>query len=526
MAAKKTVHALPRYMSAYERNGTKYKYQRRVPLALQEALALKKWDYSLGSDLTNAAAMCATYTKTINEMIERLSEDGAIEELERDTQSRVAAELAELTVQYENSPDLSFDGKNIEFADQVTAPGIKLKSDTADQELWRSTEETIGRAANMAPRAARDHLALFSAYAFGDKTHIDRVPANDVFGNKLVELLEPSRPADTTSGAIFDALKAALDSQIFELDGKVAVNSAYTLSELREKYFDLRAVAHETRKGYMTKTNSIIAKIGDLPLTHYTPDKLRKYRDELMADGLSARSIASYFTALKAIMRWALKEELVPGFDSLPTDKVTMPRVENTIEEIRWQRFDDAEIKKVWGLLQKGWGEESRLTEDRREAFKMVFRVLLYSGLRPVEVFRLTPEDVTPDFIHASKVKTKIPRTIPLSKHIADFYPFMQQDPFPFRGFGRAETVSGKMSDSFTKTIRAGGMVNPKHVLYSAKDTLVDRLQRAQRSEDVIRGITGHVSGQGHLRSYKTRLNDSPEGLLMLREALDAIEYW
>lgn len=39
------------------------------------------------------------------------------------------------------------------------------------------------------------------------------------------------------------------------------------------------------------------------------------------------------------------------------------------------------------------------------------------------------------------------------------------------------------MSDSFTKIIRKAGLTNDRHVLYSTKDTLVDRLEgfRGQR---------------------------------------------
>jgi Txe/YoeB family toxin of Txe-Axe toxin-antitoxin module len=111
-----------------------------------------------------------------------------------------------------------------------------------------------------------------------------------------------------------------------------------------------------------------------------------------------------------------------------------------------------------------------------------------------------------------------------LSRHIAGFHDFMHTKGWKLTG--KPESLAGTMSDSFTKAIRAAGFTSDRHVLYSAKDTLVDRLQRAGRSDDVIRGITGHVSGQGHLRNYKTRLNDTPEGLAMLREALDAIEYW
>lgn len=528
MPSKKHIHALPQYMSEYKRQGrAMYKYQRRVPKALHCVLERKKWDLSLGSDLKDATVRALEYADKHNRLLENLASQEAKEAYTRKLDSAEAAFFVDLALNYADAPKLAFDGKDYVFDDDISnVVGIKLDGSKEDQELWRSTEERLRYSESLPKRQARDHLAHFAAYAFDDRTHLDRLDADDPFGEKLVELLMPVPPTDLGGVAVFEALKGALDARLFELDSEIGADNRNVLSELRERYFDLRGLTEETKSGYISKTNSLISKVGDLPLTQYTPEKLRTWRDSLMTNGLSPRSIAAYFTALKAIMRWALQEDLVPGFNTMPTDKVTMPRPEDSVEEIRWQRFDDDEIKRVWALLEDGWGAKSRFSEERRSAFKMVFRVLLHTGLRPVEVFRLRPEDVTRDLIHASKVKTKIPRYIPVSTHIADFYDFMQVKPFPFDEFGKASSAADKMSDSFTKIIRNGGFNNSRHVLYSTKDTLVDRLQRAGHSDDVIRGFTGHVSGQGRLRHYKTRLNDSPEGLSILRKAIDAVSYW
>lgn len=71
MPAKNMSIPLPRYMSPVRRkSGDKirvsYKYQRDVPEALRGIIGGKKekkrWDLSLGSDLTTATAKCAAYT--------------------------------------------------------------------------------------------------------------------------------------------------------------------------------------------------------------------------------------------------------------------------------------------------------------------------------------------------------------------------------------------------------------------------------------------------------------------------------
>jgi integrase len=381
-------------------------------------------------------------------------------------------------------------------------------------------------AAKLSPKYEHESLAAFAWQAFGDRSHIDQIkePSPVLQETLKLPVSPPPSGGNGVSATLYAAMHAALNARLTELSGHSKQNDEYRLSALREEYFKQRKCSDATKRSYRGKIDQLTTFIGDLPLQMITPEKLRLYRDYLLEEGRKPATIAQYFAPAKAVMRWALSEDRVSGFDTLPTIKIRMPRNVTPIEESRWQRFDDAEIKKVWAVVQKTWGPDSRYDQDRQEAFKWAFRVALYTAARPVEIFRLKAENVTPNFISLTETKTRISRKLPLSKHIAGFHDFMHS-----RGWkltGKPESVAGTMSDSFTKAIREAGFTNDRHVLYSAKDTLVDRLQRAGRSDDVIRGITGHVSGQGHLRNYKTRLNDTPEGLAMLREALDAIEYW
>ena len=57
------------------------------------------------------------------------------------------------------------------------------------------------------------------------------------------------------------------------------------------------------------------------------------------------------------------------------------------------------------------------------------------------------------------------------------------------------------------------------------KDTLVNRLSRGGASDDVVRGVIGHVT-PGKLRHYKEPLAQSVQGMAAMRRALDAITYW
>lgn len=183
MPAKRNVHALPRHMTAYTRKGrTAYKYVRRVPQDLHDVLQRKLWDLSLGSDQERATTRCHAYMAQHDQLIARLSSDDARAEYVSRQDSEAAAELAELAVLYEDAPQLAFDGKTITFADDVSgAPGIKLSWEREDQELWSNTRDALKRAESMSKRSARDHLALFAAYAFGDKSHLERLDAADAW---------------------------------------------------------------------------------------------------------------------------------------------------------------------------------------------------------------------------------------------------------------------------------------------------------------------------------------------------------
>lgn len=501
MPPKNSSIPLPRYITAYRRQKrVAYKYQRDVPKAIQGLLDRKRWEYSLGSDLAEALERGGAYTAEHDRIIALLTNKESRADVVRKGVERIAA--AKLAQDIEDDPD-----------------SLVL--------TWRDTEEHMKGAAKLSPQYERESLATFAWQAFGDRSHIDQIenPSPVLKEALALPVAPPPDGGDPMSLALYGAMQKVLNDRLAELVGQSKESDEYRLSALREKYFKLNNSSPATKRSYRGKLDRMTAYTGDLPLHQYTPEKLRLYRDYLLDEGLKADSVVQYFNPAKAVMRWALSEELVPGFNAMPTDKVKMPRSGVPTEESRWQRFDDDEIKRVWAIVQKTWGPESKYAPERQEAFKWAFRVALYTAARPVEIFRMKPENVTADFINVTETKTRISRKLPLTKHLTGFHEFMQSGGWNL-GKTKPESAAGTISDSFTKAIRAEGFTNDRHVFYSTKDTLVDRLQRAGHSDDVIRGVTGHVSGQGQLRNYKTRLNDTPEGLAMLREALDAVVYW
>lgn len=495
-----------------------YRYKRKVPRTLRELLRREQWNYSLGRELEAAQEKWFEYKKKHDTLIERLQSGDPVERAQATADAvtiRAADHFAAMERLQKDGPrpglsPVPMTREERELAEEEDAAAIE-----GIRNLWEKTAEEMEDAEGTENEYRR--LATHLFMAFGDATYLEGDPVAP----------EELRPVPPSGGKkrLWDMLHAALLSRLEEIAPGVIGDDEHRLSSLRERYFKLHNSSAATQRSYRGKIDRMTAFMGDLTLQQITPDRLRLYRDYLMDEGLKPDSVAQYFAPLAAIMRWAISEELVPGFDALPTAKVKMPRAGTHIEDSRWQRFDDEEIKKVWTIAQEAWGPESRYSADRQEAFKWAFRVALYTAARPVEIFRMKPENVKPDSIFITETKTGISRTLPLSQHLGGFYQFMQNGGWKL-GKTKPESAAGTMSDSFTNAIRRAGFTNNRQVLYSTKDTLVDRLQRAGNSDDVIRGITGHVSGQGQLRNYKTRLNDTPEGLAMLRKALDAITYW
>ncbi|MDB5658015.1 MAG: Site-specific recombinase XerD [Cypionkella sp.] len=521
MSSKKAKQSdLPRHVTKTVSGA--YKYQRRVPKELQEFLRLEKWEHVLGSDPAEAYNRAHHYTEMHNGEIERFKVPEARAERDAFTDTMMAATLVE------------------------DAPPV---------DRWRETPTLLREARTLPKAQERDRLALFAAQAFGDDRYLHQRPANThrasltVTGEGLTLSAEPldratapklvpiKPPADPTDAIMFGAFKSALDTRLLQLP---VIGSADTmrLSALMAQYAKAQGIRTNTAAQNHHRARRLIHFAGDLGLEKYDEPTLRRYRDYLVNGDpvakpkpflpIKAISVHHYFSTLKALWTWAADE--FPEHRQLEFPRVRPPKNTATVESTRWQAFDDSQIKRVWELINVTWGPDgsSRLTPARRKCYLMAFRVLLHSGMRPSEVFRIKHGDITDGVLSIHYTKTT-PRQIPLSSHLADFSAFLESGGFEAElNLPRPATpdsMAGGMTDSFTPIIRAGGLTSDRLVLYSVKDTLVDRLQRLEVSDSVIRGIIGHVT-PGKLRHYKQSLSQSVEGMAQMRRALDAVVYW
>ncbi|SFQ56476.1 Phage integrase, N-terminal SAM-like domain [Roseivivax halotolerans] len=474
-----------------------YRYNRRVPDDCQKALRKRLWNLSLGRDYDAAVQRAASLRREHDGIIARLRDPASAgDEKVRLGTARTSARIAEL--ENRDAPE-AIEGEEGSVEETLGA-------------LWRRIPDEMTSAQDD-PNEYKQ-LVMMQALAFGDDSRS---------GGQTIQLPPPTATVERMQ---YDAYRAMLTQRLEQL----APLPDHTPPEMRisaliEQYIKVQALRPNTARSYRHMVERLVRAHGDHGLRVYDRDKLRQHRDALEADpAISTQSVEKHFAPLKALWRWAADE--YDELAELQFPRVRLSKRDTTVEESRWQAFNDDEVKLVWKALNEAWGPDSksRIRPRRRKSFLMAVRVMLYTGMRPAEVFQLKTGDVENGVLMIRRTKTT-PRKLPISKHISDLPDFLEKG-----GFERereSKTIAVTMSDNFTKVIRAAGLKNDRHVLYSLKDTLVDRLQRQDgMTDDIIRGIIGHVIGQGKLRHYKTPFGETQHGRAAMKKALDAIEYW
>ncbi|WP_158569338.1 DUF6538 domain-containing protein [Pseudotabrizicola alkalilacus] len=510
-----------------------WRYIRRVPKELQTSIGKTIWRASLGKDKVLARSRAKELEREHDAMIAALRNPGTAQDSRMYlVRQRSMARMAELEAQ--GAPDGrddqgDFDNGGAPYPDALPADTGTLESVRAD--LWRRVPAILEHSEDDTPEFRTRRLAAVSALAFGDQSRA-KVPA-------LPSIIPP---VGKVAGMQHTAHKAMLDEVLEELDPTPDDTPAeLRLSGVLDRYLTLKNRRGNTETSYRRKVNSFLTYMQgkDLALDKYTAADMRAYRVHLQQT-LKPESVRQYFAALKTLWAWAPKD--TDEYADLTFPRVDMPERATTVEDDRWQAFTDDQIKDVWKLLNAAWGPDakSRLMPSRRAAFLMCFRVMLWTGLRPVECWHLDTDSIKGDTIHIKHTKTT-GRILPLSKHLADLPGFLQAGGFAAElqsGIGRVyndqvqteptspASMQGTMRDAFREIIHAGGIKHPKLVMYSAKDTLIRKLQELDVSDDLMRGIIGHSTGQKALRNYKTPFGQSKEGLAKMRAALDAVVYW
>lgn len=517
----------------------RYFYQRRIPLALRDCFPDEDtWRRPCGDvAYPKAVQLVVTWAEEHDRLIAQLKDPAVREAFIANERRKVAA--------FEKAWDAEHGGQQIFLLPpEIVGNTIKEARETQPNWLWAKANlreieiERVGNAPTDSERAQliailtswregtrkpadlqlppyRDFFEIMQSRQFSEFTKFVKLDAplpepltKYEYADRLQDVYEaafgansPPPPTNTDDRDEHFFIKTKIERKISET--KPDPN---TISRTLEKYIEFNQIRQLTARKYRRDTARLIALFGDIPVTHLTPQHLKQLRESL-AGSMQPASLHAVFTPIKSLLRHALNEGIV---EINPMSAVALPKDKRPIEERKWKKFDPEELDRIDEALTHMWDNEVQgLTPDRRRAFVMVVRTLMFTGMRPIEVLRLQPGDVSERAIRITGSKTESStRVIPMHPEINGFCAWVNGGGLKtYQSIGTDPV--GAIRHNFTRLIR--NSLNPKIIdeqktLYSLRSSFVNAMRRAGADIQMQRAILGHKES-GAIRHY----DDGPE---------------
>ncbi len=516
----------------------RYFYQRRVPQRLQAHLGIKRWQLPCGDvSYSKAVQLVVTWAEEHDALIEKLRDSDHLRT------ARVAASRArkakldqayddiDLPRFYEMTTQLDGEkryypretlprpwqaaAKILKDADNVLAgrPSLQVQKTLISNRLREAANGEHPKQVLTLPElhGLKEFVESLNAdlvrkarievkgkpLPVDPELYLDRLnTAYDVgFGSGQ----EP--PTDPDQRDEYDFIKRKLERKISEISP-----DPNTISTVAERYYAFNSIRPATQSKYRRELSRLIAITGDVPIGHVRTEHLRQLRDQLIGQ-IKPASIQAVFTPIVGLFNHAFDEDLL---DINPMAGVKLPRDKRPIEERKWKSFEPIEMTRILTEVDRIWGKRARgLSDERRDAIRMVVRVLAFTGMRPIEVIRLEPSDVTDDFIRITGSKTESStRVVPLHPEIVNLPKWISAG-----GLKTFDTIQsdqvGSVRHNFARLLREqmhDPIKDPQKALYSLRTTFVNAMRRAGADIQVQRAILGHKEA-GAIRHY----DDGPE---------------
>ena len=452
-------------------------YERRVPEIARTAVGSAKWYIGVGTDFGEAVAEVSRLTKEHDALIAALKDPARSRAIHQQVAEKTASAPAVIPVLRELATQ-GIDPVPMRLAAPVIPgdDGVVLEPDLGPGGALGTIRKGL-RETDAMP-SQDDRLVRLRGLLAGFY-HAHAVP--------------PSDPDDRDD---WEGLRRKIERRLSELEG-----SEDRLSAVIERTIIARQITKEVANKYRRNVRILIDHVGDVPIQHVTSSQLRRFRDQHQGR-IAASSVASMFSAIKSMFSFAVEEELI---DVNPMASVVLKREKRALVEIKWQPFDPEEMQRIMHCLDTVWSKPIRnLAEERRLMVVWGIRTLAYSAMRPREFTKLTPDDVTDDYIRVRDSKTKSSsRIIPLHPALSGLPEFIRGgglDTLQSQNKDRAQTIR----HNFSRLIR--DVLNPpildeKKALYSLRSTFSNAMRRAGASPDIRRAILGH-SEKGALGHY------------------------
>eukprot|EP00581_Thalassiosira_minuscula_P021408 CAMPEP_0184440874 /NCGR_PEP_ID=MMETSP0738-20130409/755792_1 /TAXON_ID=385413 /ORGANISM="Thalassiosira miniscula, Strain CCMP1093" /LENGTH=546 /DNA_ID=CAMNT_0026808789 /DNA_START=229 /DNA_END=1869 /DNA_ORIENTATION=+ len=528
----------------------RYFYQRRVPQRLQAHLGIRRWQIPCG-DVTYSKAVqkVVTWAEEHDELIANLRDPDRLREAGvKASRQRIATRNSEpdpllpnfyaMTEQREGEKQF-YTRENLPRPWQAAAVMMMEAQKTYNGQpslegpIWEINYriEEFERGDQIASKLSlpnlpglKDYVAKLDAktVAAARIEVRDTIPMPlyaDLYLDKLKEAhdigfgADAITPTDPDEREEYDFIKRKLERRISELSP-----DPNTLTALMERYCDFNSIRPGPRSKYRRDLSRLVAITGDVPIGHVRVESLRELRDDLIGQ-IKPSSIQAVFTPIKGVFAFAFDEGII---EMNPMQGVKLPRDKRPIEERKWKPFDPLEFTRIMKAADELWSSPVQgLSDPRREAIHMVVRVLAFSGMRPIEVIRLTPDDVTKDWIRITGSKTESStRVVPLHPEISDFPNWIASG-----GLNTFQSIKtdqvGSVRHNFGRLLRdkmEEPISDPQKALYSLRSTFVNAMRRAGADIQVQRAILGHKEA-GAIRHYL----DGPE-FAVKRKWVDATD--
>jgi integrase len=285
---------------------------------------------------------------------------------------------------------------------------------------------------------------------------------------------------------------------------------------LKEKAKPAPGQRKKQEQRYGRAERNLIAAVGsDKAVADITRADARKWRDQRVAAGMSPATVRREKNDIHAVIQTAISELMTEGIPN-PFHKIALPEARVNRQDQRLPLPPEA-ISGVYASLAR--------TPD----LLRIWTLLDLTGARPSEISQLTAGEIVlnhpvPHIVIQERegrtLKTTwSPRQVPLVGEALDVAKAIIRpgtkpaDPCFPRYFG--EGGADRLSQALTKRLRKF-TTDPRHVPYSLRHNMKDRLREALVPVQVQLALQGHSLGKGEEAAYRASklLPQKRDGLL------------
>ncbi len=510
----------------------RYYYQRRVPDQFRDLLGISKWQMPCGDvSYAKAVQLIVNWAEEHDELLAKLKTSEGYDAIEaellrsEDAADKFVEELNDGIRVFQNGEDwapldelakpwmnaLEEVAKLDEYHSKAKAPEHEVLQLRAQIDHSKRGGPKLGKI-KLSPypefiELAQVHASDAHLVEFEFTPHPPRPMSDERYHDELNSIFQqyfgpsPTPPSDPDDRDEYMFAKHRIERKISSV-----TPDKNSITAVLEKYCKFNSIRSGTRSKYRREIARLTAITGDVPLGHVRTEDLKQLRDGLIGT-IQVASIQAIFTPIKGIFAFAFDEDIIPVNPMLG---VKLPKDKRPIEERKWKSFTPTEVIRILNAAEELWSTPVQgLSDARREAIHMVVRVLTYSGMRPVEVIRLEPDDVTDSWIRITGSKTESStRFVPLHPEIADFPAWVASGGLETFQSIKTDQV-GSVRHNFSRLLRKkmqSPITDPQKALYSLRSTFVNAMRRAGADIQVQRAILGHKEA-GAIRHY----DDGPE---------------